>query len=137
MAEFLGYLWLGSFLVSLPFTLWNVVSVLQTARKPEMRVLNDNLAKAGLFWSLSTESLLETETHSNPDEDLKKSLRGMILLGGLGLLSLLGLLFLMIVSISLRVLIRNKKTEIAFKSPLAHDPDLTEEQVKDLITMLR
>ncbi len=132
MVEILIGAWLVSFILSIPLTAWNINSVLKVSRSPELKVLNENLGKLGLFWSLSNECIWRLE-ELTPEEDFKKSIRGYLLLGVLGLFSVLGLFILFIVSISIQKLIRNRSAEELFKSDLAQVKDLEVNRVEGLV----
>jgi len=127
MIELIFIVWFTCLALSIPLTFWNIKSALKIKNSNSVKNLNGNLAKIGRFWSLSSDSI-QSLSDSNPEEDLKKSLRSYYLIGILGFFSLPGLLFLIIVSISMHVLSKNK-TNFIMKSDLAKS-DLAVESVQ-------
>ena len=132
MVEILIGAWVISLVLSVPLTMWNINSVLKISRSTELKTLNANLVKVGLFWSLSNETFWPLE-ELTPEEDFKKSVRGYLLLGALGLFSVLGLLILFVVSVSIHKLIRNRTAESVFKSELSRRPDLEVKSIEALV----
>lgn len=135
MVEILLGAWLASLVLSLPLTAWNIGSVLKLARSKKLLNLNENLKKLGLFWSITRENFQSLE-QSNPEDDAKKSIRNFILLGALGLFSVLGLFILFVVTVSIHKLIRNRTAEQIFKSELAQKQNLEPKQVETLVASL-
>jgi len=131
MIEIIAGVWLGSFLLSALLTASNIGSVFHAVRNPRYNLLNANLKKMGLFWSLSSEDFLPLG-ELNPEEDARKLRRNFLLMGGLGFLSFPGFFFLAIITASMRWL-KSRKAQRVFRSDLAHAPDLDAAQVKTLI----
>lgn len=135
MIEIIAGVWLTSLLLSIPITAWNIHTVLQSKRSPKYTVLNSNLAKIGLFWSLSGEQFMPL-AKGNPDDDARKLLRTYLIIGCLGFLSLLGLIFLSIVTVSLHVLVKSRKADRVMKSELAINADLSPIEVQTMTKTL-
>ena len=127
MIEIIFIVWLTCLALSAPLTVWNIKSVLKIKKSNSVQHLNRNLAKIGRFWSISSDSI-QNLSDSDPEQDLQKSLRSYYLIGGLGFFSLPGLLFLIIVSVSMHM-ISNHKTNFIMKSDLAKS-DLDTESVQ-------
>jgi hypothetical protein len=132
MIEIIAGVWLISFLLSIPITVWNVHTVMRSKRSSEYSVLNSNLAKIGLFWSLSNEQIVSL-SEGDPDKDANKLLRTYLMIGGLGLLSVFGLIFLSIVSLSIHVLVKSRLAAKVLNSDLAKNPDLQPGDIEMLV----
>lgn len=130
MAEALAYSWLFSFLLSVPITAWNIRSAIKAANSEQIKVLNRNLAQVGLFWSSSSDSF-QSLAESDPDRETKNSIRNYGFLGGLGLLNIPGLFFLIIVSVSIPLILGKEKQAI-LESDLAKT-ELDLERIRELV----
>lgn len=104
----------------------------QRSRSRKLALVNQNVAGLGLFWSLSSESFKSLD-ESNPDQDLKTVVRSCLLIGGLGLLSLLGLIFLLIITLSMHFFVKSRKSEKVFSCDLAKTSGLDLEMARDLV----
>jgi hypothetical protein len=132
MIEIIAGVWLSCFLLSLPITFWNTRSVLKKSRSPQFKTLNKNLEKVGLFWSLSSEAFLPRAEKSS-EVDVRKALRSYLLIGCLGIFSVIGLLLLIAVSLSMHLLV-NRTAERVFASELAKNPDLDVQATQELVS---
>lgn len=117
MIELIFVVWFACFALSVPITFLNIKSVLKLKKSNSIQNLNRNLVKIGRFWSLSSDSI-QSLSESDPEQDLQKSLRSCYLIGILGFFSAPGLLFLIIVSVSMHVM-SNSKTNFIMNSDLA------------------
>ena len=131
MIEIIAGVWLGSFVLSALLTASNIGSVFRATRNPRYLLLNSNLQKWGLFWSLSSEDF-QALGEMNPQEDARKLRRNFLIMGGLGFLSFPGFFFLAVITASMRFL-KGRKSQRVFRSDLAHAPDLDAAKVKVLI----
>ncbi len=132
MIEIIAGIWLACFLISLPITFWNVRSVVSKAKSVQLKILNLNLAKIGMFWSLSADGF-QALGEKNPKEDIRKAMRSYILIGGLGIFSVIGLLLLIVVSLSTHLLV-SRTTQRVFESELSHNSDLDARATQELVT---
>lgn len=135
MIEIIAAVWLVSFLLSVPITIWNIRSAFNAARLPQMKTLNANLEKIDLFWSLSQESIRPLG-EMTPQEDLKEMIRSYLFMGSLGLLSIPGTLLLFAISFSMQKLIKHRATEKILNSELAKVTTLDSANVKVILDSL-
>lgn len=135
MIEILFFLWLASLLLSLPITALNFCYAYKLAKSAKYSVLTRNLAKIGLYWSLRTETFAELKNGS-PDLDARKAMRTYLQLGGLGFLSVPGLLFLILLSFSLTVLAKSRLARNVFRSELVRNSKLSSEEIGRLVSEL-
>ncbi|MBS1969531.1 MAG: hypothetical protein JSU04_04465 [Bdellovibrionales bacterium] len=134
MIEIIAGVWATCFLISLPITFWNVRSVVQKAKSPQFKTLNLNLAKVGMFWSLSSDGFQPLGERTAKD-DTRKAMRSYMLIGGLGIFSVIGLLLLIAVSLSMHLLV-NRTAQRVFASELTQNPNLDAEATQALVTSL-
>jgi hypothetical protein len=131
MIEIIAGVWATCFLVSLPITFWNVRSVVQKAQSPQFKTLNSNLSKIGLYWSVSSESFQPlNERHAK--DDVRKAMRSYMLIGGLGIFSVIGLLLLIAVSLSMHFLV-SRTAQRVFESELTKNPNLDTHATQELV----
>lgn len=131
MVEILGFIWLTCFILSGIITGLNIWSVVKMSKSSEFKVLNENLAKIEMFWSLSSENV-QPLNEGNSEADVKKVIRTYILLGGLGFFSLIGFSILFVVSLSMRMLV-GRAAKALLRSPLTTDTGLSVESIKTLV----
>lgn len=131
MIEIIAGVWATCFLISLPITFWNVRSVVQKAKSPQFKTLNLNLAKVGMFWSLSSDGF-QPLGERTPKDDTRKAMRSYMLIGGLGIFSVIGLLLLIAVSLSMHLLV-NRTAQRVFASELTKNPNLDPKATQDLV----
>lgn len=131
MIEIIAGVWATCFLISLPITFWNVRSVVQKAKSPQFKTLNLNLAKVGMFWSLSSDGF-QPLGERNAKDDTRKAMRSYMLIGGLGIFSVIGLLLLIAVSLSMHLLV-NRTAQRVFESELTKNPNLDAQATQALV----
>lgn len=103
---------------------------------PEMRRLQENLGKVGLFWC-ETESRIRPLKPESLQKDFAKYQRSVILLGGLCLfLSWLGFLIQLGIMASIRYLAISRMEKRLFQSPLI-DKALSASEVQKQIDLFR
>jgi hypothetical protein len=136
MIEIIAGVWLTSFALSIPITALNVRYAYKLARSAKYAMLNQNLAKIGLYWSLSSESF-KSVSEGSALKDEQSAARSYLFMGALGLLSAFGLLFLIILTLSLQFLVKNRLTRRVFHSALTSDTSLSAEEITKLVANLK
>ena len=136
MIEIIVGVWLTSLFISLFVVSFNYYFTRKRLKSERLQTLNFNLNKVDMFWSNS----LADFAPLTPDaiaNDAAKTLRNTLLMGLLGLASLLGLVFLIILVISLHFLARSRKEIATFRSPLATNKDLDQNEITQLVNELK
>lgn len=132
MIEIIAGVWATCFLISLPITFWNVRSVVSKAKSLQFKTLNLNLAKIGMFWSLSSDGF-QPLGERNSQDDVRKAMRSYMLIGALGIFSVIGLLLLIAVSLSMHLLV-SRTAQRVFESELTKNPNLDPKATQDLVS---
>jgi len=131
MVEVIIAVWLSCFILSSALVTWNYLSTVKKLKSKSLIVLNQNLKKIDLYWSVSNENFEKLEADS-VQRDMSQALRSSLFLGILGLASLIGFLLLLAIVISLKFLIKERRTITVFKSELTKNPDLSKKDVESL-----
>lgn len=124
---------LGSFCLSTLLSVWNFVAVSRLLKSKSLKVVNANLAKVGMFWSMNADNF-ETLKEGAIELDGQRLVRSTLMLACLSLLSIFGFLLLLALTVSMRILRTNRKTKALFLSPLAKQPNLDESAVRELVS---
>jgi hypothetical protein len=135
MIEVIAGVWLTSFVLSLIVTGFNFYTTRKRLHSQRLTTLNFNLAKVDMYWSNSTANFAPL-TANAVETDAAKTLRNTLLMGLLGLASLVGLLLLLTVVISLHYLVRSRREVATFRSALATDKNLGQDEVEKLVAEL-
>lgn len=135
MIEIVIGLWLISFILSMLLIAWNYKATLQQVSSQKLKALNHNLKKIGYYWSVSNENFDKYE-EGIIEKDRSLALRSNLFLGLLGLASVLGFILLLAIILSLRFLIKNRRTTTVFHSALTEDENLSAEEVKKLFQQM-
>jgi hypothetical protein len=128
----LAAMYLVGFIISVSLTF--VYQALRRRRRKSVVNFNlqNNLRKAGLFWSEDQDKVIEWN-QAQTEAELDSSERSHLIVGLLlSFLSWVGFFFLFILMISDRYLTRSRKEKALFASELALDPDLNVETVRAL-----
>lgn len=136
MIEVVVGVWLGSLLLSMVITAVNVRYALNLMRSSKYKVLNKNLVKVEKYWSLTTENFKNLGDGSAKNEE-DQMIRTSIYLGGLGLLGAPGLLFLIVISVSMHFLAKSRFTRRVFQSELVTNTELSAEQIIQIVGELK
>jgi hypothetical protein len=135
MIEVIAGVWLTSFVLSLIVTGFNFYTTRKRLNSQRLTILNFNLAKVDKYWSNSTANFAPL-TANAIEMDAAKTLRNTLLMGLLGLASLIGLILLLTVVISLHYLVRSRREVATFRSALATDKNLSQGEVEKIVTEL-
>lgn len=105
--------------------------------RPQMKLLNANLAKADLYWSERQDRLLPL--FPNTDTDDHQTARRSLVWTSLGLsfLSWIGFLFILILMVSYRFLARSRTEKLLTESMLTSQTNLSRDEVSRLMENLR
>lgn len=131
-------IWAASFVLSWAVASFFIVFVFQRrAFSEERRVLNDNLAKVGLFWSSRSDDFVSL-AKGNVAKDRADSLKSILLMTTIfSVLSFIGLLCTIVMHSSMAFLARSRLELNALASPLATDRSLSADQVGAYVADLR
>jgi len=127
--------WLTSFFLSMIVVGFNFYFTYQRLQSDQLKILNENLAKTNLFWS-NSHGDFSPLTSGAVENDRIKTLRNTALMGLLGLGSLPGFVFLLIIVLSLNILARSRKEVATFDSALAKDRNLERGEVESMLLVL-
>lgn len=97
-----------------------------------LKNLNANLEKVNLFWSNSSNDFSPLSANAI-ENDASRTLRGTLLMGLLGLISVPGFLLLIALVLSIHMLARSRKEIAIFNSPLVSDVSLPKEHIENLV----
>jgi len=131
MVEVMLIVWFTCFVLSSALVTWNYLSTVRKLKSKSLLTLNANLRKIDMYWSVTNENFEKFDVDS-VEKDISQALRSAIFLGFLGLASVLGFLLLLAIVLSLRFLIKNRKTVAVFKSELTKNAELSKDQVENL-----
>jgi Na+-transporting methylmalonyl-CoA/oxaloacetate decarboxylase gamma subunit len=131
MVEVIIVIWLTCFILSSALVTWNYFSTIQKLKSKSLINLNANLKKIDMYWSVSNENFEKLEMDS-VQKDKAQALRSSLFLGFLGLASVIGFLLLLAIVLSLRFLIKERRTIAVFKSELTKNSELSKDQVENL-----
>lgn len=131
MVEIMIGLWLGSFLLSVLVVGMNFYVTRERLQSERLKILNFNLSKIDTFWSSSLANFSSLAPGAI-ENDANKTLRNTLFMGFLGLGSLPGFIFLVILVLSLHILARSRKEIATFRSVLAIDKTLDRSEVETL-----
>ena len=98
--------------------------------------MNSNLKTINQYWSVTNENF-ETLEEDCIEKDKARALKSAIMLGFLGLASIIGFLFLLAIVVLLRFLIKERRTTAVFQSELAKNPHLHESEVESIYQSIR
>lgn len=132
MVEIIVGVWLVSLIISIFVVSFNYQLTRKRLKSERLRTLNFNLAKVEMYWSNSLANFAPL-TADAIEIDAKKTLRNTLMMGLLGLASLIGLIFLVILVLSLHFLARSRKEIGTFRSRLATDKNLSQNEVQNLV----
>lgn len=135
MIEIIIGVWLASLLLSAIIVSVNYYLTLKRISSEPLTTLDFNLAKVGMFWS-HTAADFSALTPQAIQRDAHRALRNSLLIGLLGLASVLGLIILFIVVISLHFLARSRKEMAVFRSSLVTDKTLSKYDVEQIMREL-
>ena len=133
MIEIMVGVFLGSFCLSTLLSVWNFVAVSRLLKSKSLKIVNGNLEKVGMFWSMNADNFKKLEEGA-VEKDGKRLVRSTLMLACLSLFSLFGFVLLLILTVSMRVLRTDRKTKALFQSALAKQTELSEGAVRDLVT---
>ena len=133
MIEIIVGVWLASLIISLFVVSFNYHLTRKRLQSERLKTLNLNLAKIDMYWSNSLANFAPL-TPDAVENDAAKTLRNTLLMGLLGLASIVGLIFLLILVISLHFLARSRKELATFRSSLATDKNLSVRDVQTLVS---
>jgi hypothetical protein len=136
MIEIALGIWFTCFTLSMTVVSINFFLTRRQLQSPQLKTLNLNLQKIGLFWS-NTNADFSAIAEDAIEKDAKKTLRNSLLIGFLGLASIPGFLLLTAVVISVRFLARSRKEVATFRSALTSDAALEKSDVENLVNELR
>ncbi len=123
MVEILGLVYVSSFILSISVLSWHYYSTQKNFSSTKLTILNENLARVGLFWSNATADFADLKENCYA-QDRQKVNQSILLIGILALGSLPGFLLLTTVVFSLHFFARSRKEKSVFASPLSTEKDL-------------
>ncbi len=125
------------FVVSLGLTCVFVFLWSRFRAREELRTLNTNLQKAGLYWSESQDRLVKWN-EAEAISETQRARRQLWMTGAaLSFLSWAGLLFIFILMLSYRFLARSRFERRLLTSDLARNTDLTPDQISERLEEVR
>jgi uncharacterized protein involved in exopolysaccharide biosynthesis len=125
--------WLGSFVLVLLLAVFYILDMRRQFASSSLTNINRNLSKMDLFWS-PLQSTFRPLGESSPLADQKNLVQSTQLMALVfSFLSLLGLLLMILMVLSTRFFARSRLEMAVFKSPLATDPELTHQQVLEIV----
>jgi hypothetical protein len=128
--------WLVCFCLSAIVTRFGYYLTYKKLTSQSLSNLNTNLKKIHLFWSNSSSDFTPL-TEGAVEADAKKALRTSLLVGFLGVASVVGFILLFLVVISVHFLARSRKERATFRSALTDDTSLSAQEVEALVQDLR
>ena len=138
MIEAIFAIWGACFVLS-----WVIASLFITfvfqrrAASPHRKILNENLAKIGLFWSSRSDDFVPL-SKGTVEKDRADSLKSILLMTTIfSALSFIGLICTVVMLSSIAFLARSRLELAALESRLATDPMLTLEQVREQVEHLK
>jgi hypothetical protein len=132
MVEIIVGVWLTCLILSTFVVSFNYHLTRKRLKSERLKTLNLNLGKVDMYWSNSLANFAPL-TEDAIAMDASKTLRNTLLMGLLGLASLIGLIFLITMVLSLHFLARTRKEIATFRSPLATDKNLNPSEVQNLV----
>lgn len=136
MLEIIVGVWIISLILSLLTVGFGFFLTYKKLNSMQLRKLNENLGLADLFWSNSLADFA-TLTENSIQKDAAKTLQSSLWMALLGLASLPGFIFLLILVISVHTLARSRKERATFESVLAQRVGFSKEEVLKVVEELR
>ena len=136
MVEIVLGVWIVCFILSMCLVTWNYFSILKKLKSSRLINVNLNLKKINQYWSVTNENF-ETLEQDCIEKDKARALKSAIMLGFLGLTSFIGFLLLLAIVVSLRFLIKERRTTAVFQSELAKNSHLLESEVESIYKSIR